>query len=170
MEYIFLLDGTNRKSKGEAKQVSKNLRQFPEKFLELLECFNHPNQVIHIRAAHVIQMLASQIPMTIERYQKVITDIYKKTEVPEVKWILAQMLNQFTFTKAQQKGIKHILENDLNAPHKFLVAHTIEALANHLIKYHYNLTNFKSKLVQLTATGSPAIQARGRKILKKLDR
>lgn len=167
MQFINELAGENKLSKGNAEHVAKEVLDDPEKMNELIVCLSIEDEIIQIRAMNAIVFISKKNPQLLSPYKSNILQLFHATESPETKWQTVQCFKHVDFTQAEQSEIASELKKCLFASHKFLVAHSMEALADHIQKYSLDSTEFIRTIKQTSATGSPALQARGRKVLKK---
>ena len=162
------LKGGDLRSIGRADEVVSDIQQNKSLFTEVFRGFYHDDPIVRMRSADVVEKITRTNPEFLSGFEKTIIKELSQIEQQEVCWHVALLLPRLSYTRKQEDEIIEILKRYLSHKSKIVNVNAMEALAMLAIKNHalkqYVTNTIKSKV----ATGSPAIQARGRKLLKRL--
>jgi hypothetical protein len=102
-------------------------------------------------------------------YKRIIIKELSQIEQQEVCWHIAQVLPRLEYTAEQEKEIIEILKRYLSHKSKIVNVNAMEALVD-LAEKNQTIVKEVIDTIRLhVETGSPAIQARGRNLLKRLN-
>jgi len=91
-----------------------------------------------------------------------------KIEQPEVRRHVAQMFSRLALTPCEHRAVVAIVREDLNDKSRIVRTFSMQALAD-IAKQDAALRRaIVKQLEKLARTGTPAMQARGHKLLAKL--
>jgi hypothetical protein len=91
-----------------------------------------------------------------------------KIEQQEVRWHIAQLFGRLTLAPHERELVLQVLSEYLTDRSKIVKTCAMQALADLAEQDAALRPAILSQLEVLTATGSPAMQSRGRKLLAKL--
>jgi oligoendopeptidase F len=124
--------------------------------------------VLKARAADVIEKATRTRPELLLNHKREIISILKKEKQQEVCWHIAQMISRLKYTPEEEEVVIHALNNYLSHKSKIVRVSALEALTD-LAQKNKSILKEVTKTIRFHAeTGSPAVQARGRKLLKRL--
>jgi hypothetical protein len=164
------LRGGDRRSIGRsnevARQISTNKKLFAKVFAEL----RHPDPVIRMRAADAIEKASALNPHLIQPYKRHILNTIAAIPQQEVRWHVAQIIPRLRLTPRERDHAVSILFDYLEDKSSIVKTFAMQALAD-LAQNDSRLRKRILPIVEfLTASGSPAMRARGRKLLATLKR
>ena len=164
------LKGGDRRSIGQADTVVDVLKKDPSRFQEVLKGINNQDPVIRMRAADVVEKVTRDNHGLLKGYEKEVIDEYSKIEQQEVCWHIALLLPRLSLGKKELEKVVDILRLYLEHDSKIVRVNAMQALADLVIAHG----SIKKTAVQLIAStmidGSPAVKARGKKLLKSMER
>jgi hypothetical protein len=129
-----------------------------------------PNAARH--AAGIAEKISRSYPELLRPYANELIDALPRMSTPIMRWHLALLLSYLPLADNDQLAevINNIQTWLLNDQHKFAKVHYLQALAN-ISKHHYWLKPETILLVKAAmAKGGAAANARGRMLLRQLER
>jgi hypothetical protein len=163
------LKGGDRRSIGRADEVVSDIKKNQSLFKEVFKGVYDDDPVIRMRSADVVEKITRENPGLLAGFEKAIIEDLSQIEQQEVCWHLALLLPRLSYTKTQEKEILEILKRYLAHKSKIVNVNAMEALAMLATKNTAILQDVKRIIKSKVASGSPAIQARGKKLLKRLS-
>jgi hypothetical protein len=91
-----------------------------------------------------------------------------KSNEQEVRWHAAQLFSRLKLTPKERRAVVEILQNYLHDKSPIVKTFSMQALADIAEQNAELRAPIIEQLQELTRTGSPAMQARGKKLLTKL--
>ncbi len=164
------LAGGDRRSIGRAREVTEEVLAIPALLPEILAGIWGSDIIIRSRAAHVLRHVATASPSLIASYKEEILrkmPIIDQWEVREQFCILLPLL---PLTSQDIDAVLPILQQFLNDKSSIVRTCAMQAMVD-LTEVEPELINLVTPIiVQLTDEGSAAMRARGRKLLKVLEK
>ncbi len=161
------LQGTDRRSIGRANEVVADVLDKPRLFRTVFAGLQSGNAVLRARAADAVEKITARHPEYLRPYRKALIGL-AACEQKEVRWHVAQMLPRIRWRAAERKRVVRILTGYLNDPSSIVKTFAMQALADLALQAPALLPTVRQHLRELTATGTPAMKARGRKLLRTL--
>lgn len=154
---------------GASDQVVKAVLRHPELLGELLSGLESQDPGIRMRAADAAEKVSAQRSGLFSPYIEKLFEIASTISQQEVQWHLAQILPRLALTNEQRSRAFSILVHFLNSTNSRIVeTFSLQALADIAIA----LPVYRKDVIQLIksrmSSGSPAVIARGRKLLQLL--
>ena len=163
------LKGGDLRSIGRANEVVSAIQKDHSLFADVFRGMYHDDPVVRMRSADVVEKITREYPGLLTGFEEVIIKELSRIEQQEVCWHIALLLPRLAATKEQEKAMLEILKDYLNHKSKIVNVNAMEGLAMLAIKNNL----IKKEVIRIIKTkiraGSPAIQARGRKLIKKLS-
>ena len=163
------LKGGDRRSIGRADEVVSDIQKNQSLFKEVFNGLYIDDHVVRMRSADVVEKISRKNPGLLAGFEKTIIKELSQIEQQEVCWHIALLLPRLSYTQAQEKEILEILKRYLSHKSKIVNVNAMEALAMLATKNNTILRDVKQIIKLKVASGSPAIQARGKKLLKRLS-
>lgn len=168
-EILDKLRGGDLRSIGNANEVADDILRNPALFKEVFKELSCNDPVVRMRSADVVEKVTRKKPELLTGYEKTIIEELSLIEQQEVCWHVALLLPRLSYTRAQENNILGILKRYLSHKSKIVNVNAMEALAMLAVKNKLLLEEVKRTIKSKMASGSPAVQARGRKLLKRLS-
>ena len=162
------LRGGDLRSIGRSNEVVAELKENPMLIEKIFPGLHDRDPVLKARAADVIEKATRKNPELLLNHKREIISILKKEKQQEVCWHIAQMIPRFKYTPNEEGLVIHALNNYLSHKSKIVRVSALEALTDLAQKNESIREEVISTLRCHTETGSPAVQARGRKLLQRL--
>jgi len=163
-----LLAGGDRRSIGRSAQVVADVLAHPERFGAVIDAISDDDPVIRMRAADVAEKITAQRPELLGAYKRLLLDDLARASQAEVRWHVAQMLPRLTLAEGDHHAAVAILVDYLDDHSRIVTVNAMQALTD-FARADASLRPRVIELLEpLTERGSPAIRARGRKLLAAL--
>jgi hypothetical protein len=164
------LTGTDRRSIGRSDEVVTEVLAEPALFDAVFEGMLATDAVLRMRSADAVEKITAQHPEYLRPYKNKLIRQVARIDQPEVRWHVAQMLSRLDLTRAERRRVVDLLAEYLTDESKIVKTFSMQALADIAEQDADLRPSILMQLQELTHTGSPAMQSRGRKLLAKLAR
>lgn len=121
-----------------------------------------------MRCADAVEKATADRPELLLPYKKKLLQKLSKVEQREVRWHIAPMLARLPLSRSEELAALNILLNYTNDHSSIVKTMAMQALADMAFRSHRLMPEVKQHIEELTAIGTPAMKARGRKLLAKL--
>ena len=169
-DILHKLVGGDRRSIGRVDEVVADVLTDPDLFDSLFYGMLADDPIIRMRAADAIEKITARQPEYLQPYKTRLIEQVATIDQQEVRWHVAQMLPRLDVTPAEQAVIVEILRSYLGDRSKIVKTFAMQALADLAERDAGLRPEITALLKELTATGSPAMQSRGRKLLARLKK
>jgi hypothetical protein len=164
------LKGGDRRSIGGSNQVATLAARRPEIFKELIAALWHSDPVVRMRAADAAEKASLQQVELLNAFKLELLGLLAEAKQQELRWHLAQMVPRLRLTREERHRAASDLRRYLQDKSSIVRTFAMQALAD-LATEDVSLRAEVLELIRhLTRTGSPAMRARGRKLLKQLEK
>ena len=168
MNLLEKLRGGDLRSIGRANEIVADIEKDSTHIEKVFSGFYDSDPVVKARCADVIEKATIGRPELLSNHKQDIISILQDETQQEVCWHMAQIIPRLKYTPAQEKEIIAGLNRYLLHRSKIVRVCALEALTD-LAKKNPMIVREVIKTIRFhVKTGSPAIQARGRKLLKRL--
>ena len=169
-DILHKLAGGDGRSIGRVDEVVADVLTTPDLFDSLFYGMLADDPIIRMRAADAIEKITARQPEYLQPYKTRLIEQVATIDQQEVRWHVAQMLPRLDVTPAEQAVIVEILRSYLGDRSKIVKTFAMQALADLAERDAGLRPEITALLKELTATGSPAMQSRGRKLLARLKK
>ena len=164
------LRGGDRRSIGNVDTVVVAVKKKPGLFKNLVSGLFDPDAIIRMRAADAMEKISAGNPRLLQPYKSKLVGLAQQTHQQELRWHLAQMIPRLDLTPQETNTVTGIFVDYLADDSKIVVTFAMQALSDLATKKGSVSTRVLDALENLTQTGSPAIRARGKKLLPELKK
>jgi hypothetical protein len=163
-----MLKGGDRRSIGKAGQVGKLILSEPQRFAELLNCLWDEDPIVRMRAADAAEKVTLAWPKLLKPHKQELLGLLAEAEQIELKWHLALMVPRLELSKPETERAATALQRYLEDRSSIVKTFALQGLAN-LARQDSNLREpARRALEESLRTGTAAMKARARKLLKEL--
>ncbi len=162
------LAGTDRRSIGKSEEVVADVLVDPALFDVIFEGLLHDDPVIRMRCADAVEKITVIHPEYLRPYKKKLIRQVAQIDQQEVRWHVAQLLSRVQLSPAERRVVVGILTDYLQDKSRIVKTFSMQALADIAEQDADLRPAIVAQLEELTCTGSPAMQSRGRKLLTRL--
>jgi len=124
--------------------------------------------VLRLRATDAVEKITVTPPEYLLPYKAKLLAEVASSEQQEVRWHVAQLFSRPPWNARECRKIVKILEEYLRDRSSIVKTNAMQALADLVVQDRSLRLALRKKIERLTRTGSPAMQSRGRKLLKQL--
>ena len=162
------LKGGDRRSIGRANEVVRQVLRTPALFGELFKGMLSTDPVLRMRAADAVEKVSAQRADLIQPYKRRLLREIANIDQQEVRWHVAQMIPRLHLTPTERARAAGILFAYLSLKSKIVRTFALQAL----VSLSYNDPGLRRRVTEVlhevVESGSPAIKARGRKLLEQV--
>ncbi len=166
--FLKKLAGTDRRSIGKSKEVVAEVLADPSLLGVIFDGMLDSNPVLRMRSADAVEKITSEHPEYLRPYKKRLLEQIAKSGQQEMRWHVAQLFSRLKWSPKERRVIVDILKNYLKDKSKIVKTFSMQALADIAEQDAELRPPIIKQLESLTRTGSPAMKARGKKLLAKL--
>ena len=164
-----MLKGGDRRSIGRSQQVVKLVSRQPERFPELLKCLWQEDPVIRMRAADAAEKVTLTHPELLNPHKQELLGLLDEAQQIELRWHLALMLPRLTLSGQERARAAASLQRYLEDRSSIVKTFALQGLAD-LARQDAQLREPARRIIEeRLRTGTAAMKARARKLLKELQ-
>ena len=164
------LRGGDLRSIGRANEIADKVEQNSALFGEVFKGLYDNDPIVRMRSADVIEKVTKNKPQLLRGFTSKIISILASAEQQEICWHMAQIAPRLACTKNEVNQIIKILKRYLSHKSKIVNVSAMESLAV-FTQINSSILNEVIEIIkEQEKTGSPAVQSRGRKLLKRLEK
>jgi hypothetical protein len=167
---LTLLSGGDRRSIGQSDVVAAMVLARPALFRSLIKGMCDQDALVRMRAADAAEKVSSQKPKLLQPFKAELVGLLAETKEHELRWHLAQMIPRLSLTAAERVHAASTLRTYLDDRSSIVKTFAMQGLADLAVADEKLLPSTMELLDRLTRTGTPAMRARGRKLLGQLAR
>jgi len=164
------LTGGDRRSIGNVEDVIRDVKATPALFGVLLDGLAANDPLVRMRSADAIEKISAHQPELLQPFKKLIIRLAGQTRQQEVRWHVAQIIPRLALTIREKSRVADILFDYLDDGSKIVITFSLQALSDLAIEDKRLRPRVVQVFKEFTASGSPAIKSRGRKLLDKISR
>lgn len=165
-----MLEGGDRRSIGKSNKAAALVLEEPGRMDALFSGMASGDPLVRMRCADAAEKVTALHPEYLHPYKDVLLNTLSKTGQKEVRWHVAPMLARLPLTEAEQKNAVDILLAYLNDRSSIVKTFAMQALADLAARDGKLRPLVLRHIRELAVTGTPAMKARGKKLLARLDR
>ncbi len=170
MSILDKLRGGDLRSIGRANEVVGDIEKNVSLFETVFKGLYDSDPIVRMRSADVIEKVTQKKPELLSNHTSEVISILATVEQQEVCWHIAQMIPRLKYTPEEEKEIVDGLNMYLSHKSKIVRVSALEALTD-LAEKNQTIVKEVIEIIKVQkATGSPALQSRGRKLLQRLER
>lgn len=164
------LSGGDRRSIGRSNETATRILKKPALLRYLFEGMEGDDAVVRMRAADAAEKVTARRPELLQPYKRRLLAIAGSTKQQEVRWHAALMIPRLRLAAMERATAVDILFDYLRDRSSIVKTFAMDGLA----KLAGQDSQLRIKVVpliqELTDVGTPAMRARGRKLLQHLNR
>jgi hypothetical protein len=164
------LSGGDRRSIGRSNEIVKEILKRPSLFRYLFEGMASDDAIVCMRAADVAEKVTARQPDLLQPHKKQLFSIVGSSDQQEVRWHAAIMIPRLKLTAKERAVAVDILFDYLQDRSSIVKTFAMQGLATLASADPRLREKIRPLLRELTEVGTPAMRARGRKLLQHLNR
>jgi len=164
------LEGGDRRSIGRSELVVAEVLANPALFDVLFSGLRSPDPVVRIRAADAVEKVTATRPDLLPPYKRDLLGPLAESADKEIRWHVAQMLPRVRWSGREHRLVYEILRTYLRDSSSIVKTCALQALVELTAQAPGLRPPVLRQVRRSTTIGTPAMRARGRKLLKALAR
>ncbi len=161
------LSGGNRRSIGRSNEVAAQVLAHPTFFPNLMKGLAADDPVLRMRAADAIEKITAQRPDLLHPHKRKILAIAGSTNQQEIRWHVALIIPRLKLTTKERAAALDILFDYLRDKSSIVKTFAMQAIWDLAASDPKLKSQITPLIEELTQIGTPALRARGRKILQQ---
>ena len=163
------LRGGDRRSIGKSNRVARIILSDPGRFPELFKCLWDEDPVVRMRAADAVEKITVTRPELLSPHKQELLGLLDEAEQIELRWHLALMVPRLELSGPERARAAAALQRYLEDRSSIVKTFALQGLAG-LARQDASLRGTaKRTLEESLRTGTAAMKARARKLLKELQ-
>ena len=164
-----LLAQGDRRSIGRVAEVVELLRTHTGHLPAVVACLFDPNACIRMRAADALEKVSREQPSLLQPYKAQLLHLSAETKQKELRWHLAVIIPRLRLTATECTSAAALFQSYLEDRSSLVKTFALQGLAD-LPQQDANLQPTVVDLLRvLVRSGTPAMRARARILLKRLE-
>ncbi len=164
-----ILGGGDLRSIGISNQIARRVIKAPRLFSDLFICLLHGDRLVRMRAADAVEKVTREHPEWLQPWKRCLLDDIACRQEQELRWHVAQLLPRLRMSAAEKRQAVTILHDYLEDKSSIVRTFSMQALVDLSVDDPELRDAIFPLIERLTRTGTPAMKARGRKLLRRLD-
>jgi hypothetical protein len=169
-ELLRILQGGDRRSIGRSNEAVGRVLAQPQLFGVLMSGIALDDLLVRMRCADAAEKISVQHPEWLAPYKRPLIEDYSCIEQAEVRWHVAAMLPRLSLNKAERRHVFELLLTYTNDRSSIVKTMAMQALADIALQDASLRSAVCQHIAELCVIGTPAMKARGRKLLALLQR
>jgi len=169
-EILALLQGGDRRSIGRADRVAAMVRKNPALFPELMAGLWSEDALIRMRAADAAEKVTRDAPRLLQPYKRELLGLMAEAGEQELRWHLAAMVPRLELTAKERQRAVFLLNSYLDDRSSIVKTFALQGLADLAQDDPEIRPSVIEALRESARSGTPAMKARSRKLLPRLER
>ncbi len=164
-----LLSGRHRLHAGRAREVAVLVLDEPKRIAQLIECFWDEDAGVANRAADALERASYYRPSLAARWTEPLIGLMAEAEQNKLRWNLALSVPRLDLSVAEARRAASTLRTYLEDRSSIVKTAAMQGLASLVRCDPSLLPEVLDTLRILSRSGTPAMRARGRFLLRKLE-
>jgi hypothetical protein len=159
----------DRRSIGGVSEVVALVTRKPKQANAVFKCLWDPDACVRMRAADALEKLSREAPGLLQPYRRQLLGLLAETDQKEMRWHLAVMVPRLRLTVSECQRAADLLRSYLEDKSSIVRTFAMQGLAE-LTPQCGGLRPMVLDLLRLCSrTGTPAMRARGRILLRRME-
>ena len=163
------LTGGDRRSIGRSNELAAQAAKSAATFAQVIEALWHEQPVVRMRAADAAEKTSAQNPRLLAPYKAELLGLLDEASQQELRWHLAQIVPRLDLTRAERQRAAAALRQYLGDRSSIVKTFALQALSDLAEKDEALRSEVLELIRGATKTGTAAMRARGRMLLRKID-
>ena len=164
-----LLSGGDRRSVGRVAEVVDLVRRRPREASGVVDCLYDKDSCVCMRAADALEKISRDPAISFQSHKAHLMNLLTETTQQELRWHLAVVLPRLQLTNSECRLVAKTLESYLEDRSSIVKTFAMQGLADLTNQYPSSRLGVTDLIRSLVRTGTPAMRARGRKLLQYLE-
>jgi hypothetical protein len=167
---LYLLQGGDRRTIGHSDQVAAMVARDTALFPGLIAGLWSEDPFLRMRAADAVEKITRKIPELLQPYKKELLGLMAEATQQELRWHLAAMIPRIPLNLKERNLAITLLNSYLQDRSSIVKTFALQGLADFALDDPNIRPGVVEILRQASRDGTPAMKARSRKLLLRLER
>jgi len=164
-----LAEGRCTQGPGRAFDAAVVVLEQPRLTRQLIECLWDEDEVLAGQAADALETVVGERPHALQPWKEALLGLLVESKGIKLRWHLGLIVARLQLTRAECRRVADVLSGWLADPSSIVKTCAMQGLAE-LTRQDQSMTEeVLDQLRALTRSGTPAMRARGRTILKQME-
>ncbi len=163
------LEGGDRRSIGRSEEVVSDVLKNPALSGDLITGLSVTDAMVRMRAADAMEKISLVHPEYLWPYKSLLIQQAAISDQKEVRWHLAQVLPRLNLSQKERQQVVETLLSYFSDSSSIVKTFAMQAFADIARQSPKLRPSILVHLRELTASGTPAMKARGRKLLAEME-
>ena len=154
--------------KGNSELVVRRILKNPEELTLLLDCLDEEGDAMHMRCCDAMEKISRQHPEWFNKSKRHLLFVSQSASQKEVRWHLAQIIPRLALTAQQRLHAYQTFQSYLDDKSSIVKTFAMQALTDLAMQDVSLVDTTRTTIKHLTKNGTPAMQSRGRQLLRTL--
>lgn len=167
-DILVLLEGGDRRTIGRADQVVAMVSENHGLFPNLIAGLASTDPLVRMRAADAVEKVTRKHGQLLQAHKKKLLRLLAEAQEQELRWHLAVMVPRLVLKSKERRAVISSLKRYMEDRSSIVKTCALQGLGD--LAQHEPGIRLMSILREATRSGTPAMKARSRKLLKRLRR
>ena len=163
------LKGGDQRSIGRANEVVKAVLKSPDFLPLVVDALDEDDPVVAMRAADALEKISRERPELLTPHGRTLITRAQRSGQAAVRWNLAETIPRLSLDGRQRERVFKLLEKFLYDDGRLVRTAAMQGLADLAKRDSRFLGRVRPLIAWHTANGSPAMKARGQRLMRQLD-
>jgi len=140
----------------------------PSLFPILIDGLTIDSELIAMRSADAIEKLTSDNPRWLQPYKNTLIELIKNAKQQEIRWHLCQIIPRLSLSLKERIALTEDFKVYLTDKSRIVVTFALQAMVDLANEDEIMKAKVVPIIKKMMKDGSPAIQSRGKKLVKQL--
>lgn len=159
------LAGGDRRSIGRSEEVARDVERAPDLLPHLVQGLEDADERVRMRAADALEKVTREHPDWLRPFKRRLLRLAAESTQQEVRWHLAQLLPRLPLTDGERRRALVLLDGYLDDRSAIVRTFALQALADVGGDHPATSSAVRRRIARAAESGTPAMQARARKLL-----
>ncbi len=165
-----MLASGRRLDAGRVWEVVELVEGNPAKLAQLVECLWADDAAVANRAADALERLTRDKPERAQRWKEPLLGLMAEATEKKLRWNLALLVPRLKLTVPESRRVAGVLRSYLDDPSSIVKTSALHGLADLTCQDESSLPEVLDLLRVVGRSGTPAMRARSRILLKAIER
>ncbi|MBS1805314.1 MAG: hypothetical protein JST28_18285 [Acidobacteria bacterium] len=165
-----MLEPGRRLDAGRVWEVIELIEGQPSRLSKLIECLFDEDAAVASRAADALERVTRDSPQLAQRWKESLIGLLAETTEKKVRWNLALTIPRLKLTIPECRRVADVLNTWLDDPSSIVKTTALHGMADLTRQNPDSLANVLDLLRIAGRSGTPAMRARSRILLKAIER
>lgn len=167
---LALLTGGDHRSIGGSDHVAAMVSKNPELFPNLISGMWSEDSLVRMRAADAAEKVTRKYPEWLQPHKNELLGLMAEAHEQELRWHLAAMVSRLNLNAKERQRALSLLTSYLEDRSSIVKTFALQGLADFAAQDPSLRPSVMETLRQAARNGTPAMKARSRKLLLRLER